>query len=1084
MSDVDVDVEIKNHLPEDFDLFEGEPLSKEIWQNKYRFGDEQNFQETAERVVQGVYAKDDSIVDQTEAFQAMSQGLWMPGGRILAGAGTDKRVTLFNCLSGDTRIPTEEYGNITLRQAAQLSPLHVLTRRGWLKAEIRDFGEQELQKITFQPGRAKYRRKEVIATKDHRWLLQGAETTNLHVGDKVISGSRPLCSDLEMYERGIVHGIFFGDGQYTRTTQRAIGTHHHQIRALGRVKEAYEILDRYCSNYTKPASCNGDRIYYHHGELLLKELPEDYYLTNLDYMSGFIMGWWLADGHEGEGYNSLNISSTNYKHLDWLVENAQYGGYVANGDRVIGKKATNLGIAKDPCRCITLTKGEHLLWTVKDIEPVGKETVYCAIVPEEHAFCLTEGLYTGNCYVNETLDDSMEGIHRGYGNVMFTMQQGGGIGTDFTPLRPDGAWLRRTQAQASGPLPFMVAQDAIGQTVESAGERRGAQMGTLADYHPDLPKFIELKHTKGVLEQFNVSILVSDAFMAAVAEGEQWALYHAVPPKVRKPELEALDFIDEETGLKAYVYDVWDARELWDKITRSTYEYSEPGVIFIDRVNELNNLWYREQIRCTNPCGEQPLPPWACCNLGAANVALMVKNPFTDDASFDWELLRKTTHIGTRFLDNVTDVTLYPLEKQRLEQAATRRIGLGFSGLSTAMAFMGIRYGSSRSARFAGDITKAIATATYEASVQLAEERGAFPEYDEEKFWHNNHSFAATHFVDQAFYCKPLRNGVLNTIAPTGTTSVGYGNVDSGIEPIWALEYDRKVRQRDNTYQTKKTRSLTARVWNHIYGDEDYPKHIVTAMQLKVHEHVLVQEACQQWIDASISKTINIPKEMPYEEFVEVYNLAYESGLKGCTTYRESEVRGSILGGNSDSTPKIIQPDDASLKRPSTLVGLTSKVPWPALNSSAYVTLTRLENGQPYEVFLSSKDQRNNEWMTTATLFMSWLLRMGVPLKKVAEELEQVHSLDGYIVEGRYRPSLVSFIGTKLKEMDEIHRSSPETDSLSLLSSPTGRAGDGTDQKDGYTMATGRRCKQCNSPRIVVREGCEECIDCGSSKCQ
>ncbi len=697
-----------------------------------------------------------------------------------------------------------------------------------------------------------------------------------------------------------------------------------------------------------------------------------------------------------------------------------------------------------------------------------------------------------NCYVARTVDDSMEGIHNVYGDVMFTMQQGGGIGTDFTPIRPDGAWLKRTQTPASGPLPFMVAQDSIGQTVESAGERRGAQMGTLADFHPDLPKFIEAKHKAGVLTQFNISILVSDAFMAAVAEDEDWLLYHTVAPLKRDPELEALDFVDDYTGEKAYVYSVWRARDLWEKITRSTYEYSEPGVIFIDRVNELNNLYYREQIRCTNPCGEQPLPPNACCNLGAANVALMVRHPFTDEAVFDFDLLAKTVQIGTRFLDNVTDVTNYPLEAQKIEQEQTRRIGLGLSGLSTAMAFMGIRYGSSRSARFAGDVMRAIAFNTYLTSVQLAEERGAFPAYNAEAYWGNSNSFAATHWADTPFFGKPLRNGVMNTLAPTGTTSVAYGNIDSSLEPIWALEYDRNVRQRDDTYKKSRTTSLTARVWKHLYGEAEYPKHIVLANQLKVHEHILVQEACQQWVDASISKTINIPKEMPYEEFVQVYDLAYEAGLKGCTTYRPSEMRGSILvTEEEEETKKVVEKAFTQVKRPSHLSSITSKVPWPALNSPAYITLSRLADGSPFEVFLNSKDQRNTEWMTTATLFLSWLLRAGIPLTKLAEEMEQVHSLDGYIVDGRYRPSLVSFIGTKLKEMEEIYQitlTTENTPSNSLQLPPATRGGEDGPEKEvtipeGYNLVVGKRCRYCNSPRIVSREGCEECIDCGNSKC-
>lgn len=689
-----------------------------------------------------------------------------------------------------------------------------------------------------------------------------------------------------------------------------------------------------------------------------------------------------------------------------------------------------------------------------------------------------------NCYVNETLHDSMEGIHRGYGNVMFTMQQGGGIGTDFTPIRPDGAWLSRTQAPASGPIPFAIAQDSIGQTVESAGERRGAQMGTLADFHPDLLKWIQVKQTAGTMTQFNLSILVSDAFMEAVAEDADWLLYHAVAPLQRDPQLQALDFWDEYTNCQAYVYAVHRARELWGIITRATYEFSEPGVIFIDRVNGLNNLYYREQIRCTNPCGEQPLPPDACCNLGANNLALMVKNPFTADAEFDFDLLRRVTWIGQRFLDNVTDVTNYPLERQQLEQFSTRRTGLGFTALASAMAQLGIRYGSGKSARFAAEVTRTMAYASYEASQFLAAERGAFPEYDEAKYWHESDGFAARTWKDTPLFGKPMRNGVLNTIAPVGTGSIAFGNIDSSLEPIFQLEYNRKVRQRDDTYKVSRTRSFTKRLWEHLHGQEEMPKHVTeaTAMQLKVHEHVLVQEACQQFIDASISKTINVPKDMPYEDFVKVYELAYESGLKGCTTYRPSEVRGSILVADTVAEQKqsaMAVVAKALNSRPKSLQSITTKISWPALNSAAYVTLGRDDEGQPFEVFLNSKDQRNNEWMTTATLFMSWLLRSGVPLSKIASEMEQVHSIDGYLVEGRYRPSLVSYLGQTLREMEEQFNASL-SDSPEEAEAADGRA----DPKTGQPVfAVGKRCRQCNSPQVVVESGCEKCVDCGHSKC-
>jgi ribonucleoside-diphosphate reductase alpha chain len=683
-----------------------------------------------------------------------------------------------------------------------------------------------------------------------------------------------------------------------------------------------------------------------------------------------------------------------------------------------------------------------------------------------------------NCYVNGTIDDSMVGIHDAYGNIMFTMQQGGGIGTDWTPLRPQGAWLSRTQANASGPGPFISSADAIGLTVESAGERRGAQMWTIADTHPDLPIFIRMKHQKGVWTNGNISILVTDAFMGAVAEDEEWFLYHEVQPREREERLKELDFTDDNTGKRMYVYSVWKARALWELITRSTYEYSEPGVIFIDRVNDLNNLQYCEEIRCTNPCGEQPLPPHGTCNLGAVNLALMVKNPFSDEAEFDWELLRNTVRVGTRFLDNVIEVTNYPLPEQREEELSKRRIGLGFSGLASALAQMGLRYGSNRSAAFAGEIMKAVCLQTYKTSVDLAAERGAFPLYNEQAFWHGE-GFAARKLRGLDFFGKPIRNGVNNTLAPTGTTSTAYGNVEASLEPAWQYECTRNVVQRDGSFKPSPMTYFTARLWKHMFPGQEFPRHFITADQLKVHEHIAVQEACQNWVDASISKTINLPENTTYAEFVAVYDMAFEAGLKGCTTYRPSEVRGSVFVSSDEaSMPAGGKPN---LKRPIYIPGHIGKVQWPGLNSAIYITIGRLDDGTPHEVFLNSKDQRNNEWMTTSTLLMSWLLRAGVDIQTICDELEQVSSIEGYMVPSgdrmRYRASLVALIGATLREMDDIFHgrikdedpNSTETSSLPPLPASTG--------------PRGPRCPVCQSPNTRLEEGCFKCGDCLYSKC-
>lgn len=407
-----------------------------------------------------------------------------------------------------------------------------------------------------------------------------------------------------------------------------------------------------------------------------------------------------------------------------------------------------------------------------------------------------------NCYVNDTLEDSMEGIMHGVRRLAITSQQGGGMGTDFSPLRPLNAMLTRTVSAASGPLPFIDVFNATGKTVRSAGERRAAQMGTMSDTHPDLPAFIiakgeGLKDGSERFKELNVSILVSDAFKAAVDDDEEWSLYFHIPPVSRDESLAKYDFEDDR-GTQQYVYSVWRARDLWELITKYTYEFSDPGVIFIDRVNDWNNLNYCEEIRCTNPCGEQPLPPNGTCNLGAINVSNVVRNPFTPLASVDFELIARIARVGVRFLDNVINVTGYPLPEQEQEEFNKRRIGLGITGLGTLFAELCLAYGSHSSVLVASQVMKTICLAAYDESIKLADERGSFPLFQDIIVDCGFIKYQLDDDRKELIVSKGLRNGVLLTIAPVGTGSIALGNPSSGLEPDFAHEVERRVRQNNS----------------------------------------------------------------------------------------------------------------------------------------------------------------------------------------------------------------------------------------------------------------------------------------------
>lgn len=680
-----------------------------------------------------------------------------------------------------------------------------------------------------------------------------------------------------------------------------------------------------------------------------------------------------------------------------------------------------------------------------------------------------------NCFVSRTIKDSMSDIMEAHGEAALTMQQGGGIGMDFSTLRPMGAYLNRTGAVASGPLPFMDMWDSMCQTIKSAGGRRGAMMATMCDTHPDLPQFITAKREKGRLTNFNVSVLVSDAFMDAVKQDEDWYLGFEEP----RADGQHLFTMQQEDGSTWYAYSKWKARDLWDAIIKNTYEWAEPGVVFIDRINQENNLEYCEDIRCTNPCGEQPLPPFACCNLGAVNLARMVTAPFTDEASFDYELLRRIVRIGVRFLDNVIDTTIYPLTQQRDEEFNKRRIGLGITGLANALSQLGLRYGSGGALVVVDEIMQMVKESAYEASADLAKERGSFPLYTQH--WGKTsvvNSLPAR--VKRKIQANGIRNGVLLTIAPTGTTSLFAGNVSSGLEPVFLHRTKRRVVQKDNSIKYYLATDYSFNLYCHAHGFdpeqiklEALPAYMDAHDKLGVDEHLATQAVCQSHIDASVSKTINCPKEMSFEDFGEVYTRAYSLGLKGCTTYRPSDVRGAVLAAVDDDT--ALQAPQELTKRPDVLSGNTYKLRWPHDSEAYYLTVNGDAQG-PREIFISSTSSKYTDWATALCLMISAVMRKGGDISFIPEELKKVKSPDesGWIG-GKYHGSLVALIGDTLAN----HLNGGSVQDLETTAAFSGSE---------ITAITtepekGEVCPNCGAPTLIPQEGCKKCTSCGYSTC-
>lgn len=691
-----------------------------------------------------------------------------------------------------------------------------------------------------------------------------------------------------------------------------------------------------------------------------------------------------------------------------------------------------------------------------------------------------------NCYVSRTIEDNMEEIMQAHTDAALTMQQGGGIGMDFSTIRPRNAILRRTGSKASGPLHFMDMWDAMCKAIRSAGDRRGAMMGTLSDTHPDLPEFITAKRTKGRLTQFNVSILISDAFMDAVENDQDWYLHFAEEPFERTSGLEACDWVDDN-GIKQYVYSIWKARDLWKMVLENTYTYAEPGIIFIDQINDSNNLKYCEAIRATNPCGEQPLPPFGTCNLGAINLARLVKNPFTPRAYIDYEEIKILASLGIDFLDNVIEVTNYPLKEQEKEEKDKRRLGLGLSGLADLFAQMQIPYGSLEAGNLAEQIQKTIALAAYRRSMELAKLKGPYPlwdfaaiEKDPDNFINKRIKQADPELYDD-IKKYGLRNGVILTIAPTGTTTITFGNWASGCEPAFAYTQIRNVRQDDDTYKPYAITMAGSRFYLHCKGIDPskaaiqmedgsfdiykLPEYMQEVKDLSVIDHIRIQSNLQKWVDASISKTVNCPADMTFDDFVEVYNMAYKSGCKGCTTYRPSDVRGSIL----ETVNKVKKSEG----RPKQLEGTTYKVKWPTMSAAMYITINDFD-GKPYEMFFASKDARHSDWMTALTLMISSILRTEVNPSFIPHELRQITSMhDTAWIDGKFYASPVAYIAHVIETHLTKNVINEKVEDIITIKT----------NKKSNPKITGIACPSCGAPSLMIKEGCRFCENCNYSQC-
>ncbi|HEX5417375.1 MAG TPA: adenosylcobalamin-dependent ribonucleoside-diphosphate reductase [Chloroflexota bacterium] len=1064
-----------------------EGIRQKVFLDRYSLKDrdgapiERHPEEMWRRVARGiaeVEAPEKRAFWEERFYEAMDSFKFVPGGRILAGAGTGHMVTYYNCFQGDTPVHVRE-GIVPI---GSLEGEHeVLSEDGiYRRATFQSFGRQKLWAITLANGAVFH------ATEDHQWVVTEPKGGTTRVTTKELRGrripvnARPAPVRNEDFAAGVRHGIVFGDGssQYGRSHVCLFG--ESETLASWFEGEKVRKIDSHASvkTHVRVGGLPG---------WLKSDLPgRD---ASAAYWRGFVAGLIAADGYV-DSRGSVQLCNKDPDILGRVAEGMALAGFVASGISLIRETSPFDGSDKPMYRLQffkpTVEPEDLLLEShrqsflnspsprratiqVTKVRPTDRvEEVFCCVEPETHTITIGHGYLTGQCYVIPSPEDSRVGILDNLKLMTEIMARGGGVGVNLSSLRPRGSYIRTVNGTASGPCSWaQLYSVATGDVIQQGGSRRGALMLMLNDDHPDIEEFITVKKRPGMIEHANLSICVSDRFMEAVGQDADWQL-------------------------------IWDgevkrtvkARALWNLICDSAWAAAEPGLVFMDRYNKLSNTWYYEDIRCVNPCGEQGLPPYGVCNLGALNLATFVK-----DGKFDYPALAEISKVAIRFLDDVIDANDYFLEENRVAQLGTRRTGLGTMGLADALLALEVRYGTDESLDVIEKIYQTIRDAAYEASHEIAVEKGPFPKYDAEKYAKGEFIQRLSDPLQAKIRKHGTRNAVILTQAPTGTTSLLAG-VSSGIEPV----FDFAMVRRDRTGEHILYHPVYD-AWRKSHPDQPAPDWFVKAADLTPEEHVRVQALIQRYTDSSISKTVNAPNHHTVEEVQTLYRLAYELGCKGVTYYRDGS-RDAVLTHLEEkkeekkpekATPKVAEV--AQLRpRPHVLSGATYRAPTPV--GTAFVTINSDLDGNPCEIFITVGRAGSDIAADAEAIgrLISLCLRVPSDLsaRSVTEAvIDQLSGIGGSNSLGfgnaRVR-SLADAVAKVLIEHLATHTAPvgvvlPEAVTVQLSNGNGHSVTNGNGHGTIPARTTGDFCPSCGQIALVNEEGCRKCYVCGFSAC-